>query len=177
MKNIKKIILSLAIVVISVITMSEVYLADPTEAPTEGPIKGGYNGDQGKGNEVTGSASQYTADEKGMGFIPAHTGYRFYIVDYEESYLSGRRRVKDVITDGVDIYMSQPDEINYNIKSYNIFKEDVHNNERSITTHVKDDFDITQSMPAPIENEGTEKLAGTQGSDPCVPNLIKIKTP
>ena len=155
MKNIKKIILSVVIVVMSVITMSGVYLADPTEAPTEG----GYNGNQGKGNEVTGSASQYTAEEKGMGFIPAHTGYRFYIVDYEESSLSGRRRVKDVITDGVDVYMSQPDEVNYNIKLYNIFKEDVYNNERSITRHTKDEFDIAQSMPAPIELTGGGQFA------------------
>ena len=111
-KTIKKIILSIAIMLISVVGVWSTCLA----------AEGGYNGDEGDGDTVNGGATQFTAEERGIGFSSEHTGYRFYIIEqeYDEGELlpSGYNPVKRVVTDVVDIYMSTPDSVNYNIIKY-----------------------------------------------------------
>lgn len=156
-KTIKKIILSIVIITLSVIRASSVCLAD----------NGGYNGDEGEGDTAKGDITQFTADERGIGFMPEHTGYRFYIIEqeYDEGELlpSGYNPVKRVVTDAVDIYMSTPDSVNYNIVTYNLLKEsDERNTVRSITAHPKSDFEITASMPAPIVYNGQFEVNGRE---------------
>lgn len=156
-KTIKKIILSIVIITLSVIRASSVYLAD----------NGGYNGDEGEGDTAKGDITQFTADERGIGFMTEHTGYRFYIIEqeYDEGELlpSGYNPVKRVVTDAVDIYMSTPDSVNYNIVKYNLLKEsDERNTARSITAHTKSDSEITASMPAPIVYNGQFEVNGRE---------------
>lgn len=156
-KTIKKIILSITIMLISVAGMWSTCLA----------AEGGYNGDEGEGDTVNGDAIQFTADERGMGFTSEHTGYRFYIIEqeYDEGELlpSGYNPVKRVVTDAVDIYMSTPDNINYNIVKYNLLKEsDERSKARNITAHYKGDFEVTASMPAPIVYDGQFEVNGRE---------------
>lgn len=150
MKNIKrKIVISIMVMLIGIMSVSTIYAE---EEPTTS--SNSYNGTEGKGDTVNGNVSQFTEEERGMGFISEHTGYRFYIVEYEEWDGMDTHKVKSIITDGVDIYMSQPDNINYNIQTYDKFKEDATGKAHNITASTKNDYKITKSIPYPIVSSG-----------------------
>lgn len=154
MKSInRKIVISIMVMLIGIMSASKVYAE---EEPTTS--SNSYNGTEGKGDTVNGNVSQFTQEERGIGFIPEHTGYRFYIVEYEEWDGMDTHKVKSIITDGVDIYMSQPDNINHNIQTYDKFKEDVTGKAHNIVTHIKDEIEVIKTarkqIPYPIISSG-----------------------
>ena len=149
MKNIKGKIFIIIMALMCIIGGGVVYAAEKPTASS-----GDYNGKEGEGDTVKGDASQFTDEERGIGFTPEHTGYRFYIVEYEEWEGMDTHKVKSIITDGVDIYMSQPDNINYNIQTYDRFKEDATGKAHNITASTKNDYKITKSIPYPIVSSG-----------------------
>lgn len=145
MKNIKKRLFIIIVALMCIKVSSVVYAEEETTTSSNN-----YNGTEGQGDTVNGNVSQFTEEERGMGFISEHTGYRFYIVEYEEWDGMDTHKVKSIITDGVDIYMSQPDNINHNIQTYDKFKEDGTGKAHNIVSHPKDDIEVIKTAQNPI---------------------------
>lgn len=149
MKNIKKRLFIIIVVLMCITVSSVVYAEEETTTSSNN-----YNGTEGQGDTAKGDASQFTNEERGIGFIPEHTGYRFYIVEYEEWEDMDTHKVKSIVTDGVDVYISQPDNINHNIQTYDKFKEDGTGKAHNITARTKNEYNITKSIPCPIVISG-----------------------
>ena len=146
----------------------------------------GYNGGQQDTDDTHGTADQYTPEEQGLGFSTVATGYRFYIAEYETDDYGYVRSLKRIVTlNAVDIYMSKPDKEGYTIDRYDTLKEEFKtgitdgdflggaatfnkNNgarlgqKHRINTHVKDEFEVTRGLPAPIVYDNPNFLPNGQ---------------
>lgn len=155
-------------------------------AGEEDETTGNYNGGQQDTDKTHGTTNQFTTEEKGLGFSTVATGYRFYIAEYETDDYGYVRSLKSIITpNAVDIYMSKPDKEGYTIDRYNTLKEEFKtgitdgdflggaatfnkNNgarlgrEHIIRTYVKNEYELTIGLPAPIRCEGDDFLPNGQ---------------
>lgn len=176
----------LLIVTLMLMTMiSSVCLAGQNDEPTQST--GEYNGGQQDTDKTHGTTSQFTDEERGLGFSTVATGYRFYIAEYEiDDYVSVCSLKKIITPNAVDIYMSKPDRDGYIIDRYNTLKEefkkgitdgdflsgaatsDKNNVARlgkrhNITSYVKDEVEVTRRyFPEPIRSEGNDFLPNGQ---------------
>lgn len=184
MKYIKKTFKFLMVTLMLIFMLSSVCLAGQNDEPTQ--PTGEYNGGQQDTDKTHGTSDQFTAEEQGLGFSTVATGYRFYIAEYETDDYCYVRSLKRIVTpNAVDIYMSKPDKDGYAIDRYNTLKEefktgitdgdflsgaatfDKNNVARlgkrhNITSYVKDEFEITRGLPAPIRCEGNDFLPNGQ---------------
>ena len=184
MKYIKKTFKFLIVTLMLMLTISNICSAGQNDEPTQ--ITGDYNGGQQDTDKTHGTLDQFTDEEKGLGFSTARTGYRFYIAEYEiDDYVSVCSLKKIITPNAVDIYMSKPDRDGYIIDRYNTLKEefkkgitdgdflsgaatsDKNNVARlgkrhNITSYVKDEFEVTRGLPAPIRCEGNDFLPNGQ---------------
>lgn len=174
MKRINKLVKTIIIAIVAVIMTSTVCFAETSSD--------GYNGGQQDTDDTHGTADQFTAEEQGLGFSTVATGYRFYIAEYETDDYGYVRSLKRIVTpNAVDIYMSKPDKDGYKIDRYDTLKEEFKtgitdgdflsgaatfdkNNvaglgkRHNITSYVKDEFEVTRGLPAPIRVEGNDFL-------------------
>lgn len=184
MKYTKKTFKLLIVTLMLMIMISSVCLAGQSDEPTQST--GEYNGGQQDTDKTHGTTSQFTEEERGLGFSTVATGYRFYIAEYEiDDYVSVCSLKKIITPNAVDIYMSKPDRDGYIIDRYNTLKEefkkgvtdedflseaatsDKNNVARlgkrhNITSYVKDEFEVTRGLPAPIRCEGNDFLPNGQ---------------
>jgi len=184
MKYTKKTFKLLIVTLMLMIMISSVCLAGQNDEPTQST--GEYNGGQQDTDKTHGTTSQFTEEERGLGFSTVATGYRFYIAEYEiDDYVSVCSLKKIITPNAVDIYMSKPDRDGYIIDRYNTLKEefkkgvtdedflseaatsDKNNVARlgkrhNITSYVKDEFEVTRGLPAPIRCEGNDFLPNGQ---------------
>lgn len=184
MKYTKKTFKLLIVTLMLMIMISSVCLAGQNDEPTQST--GEYNGGQQDTDKTHGTTSQFTEEERGLGFSTVATGYRFYIAEYEiDDYVSVCPLKKIITPNAVDIYMSKPDRDGYIIDRYNTLKEefkkgvtdedflseaatsDKNNVARlgkrhNITSYVKDEFEVTRGLPAPIRCEGNDFLPNGQ---------------
>ena len=184
MKYTKKTFKLLIVTLMLMIMISSVCLAGQNDEPTQST--GEYNGGQQDTDKTHGTTSQFTEEERGLGFSTVATGYRFYIAEYEiDDYVSVCSLKKIITPNAVDIYMSKPDRDGYIIDRYNTLKEefkkgvtdedflseaatsDKNNVARlgkrhNITSYVKDEFEVTRGLPAPIRSEGNDFLPNGQ---------------
>ena len=155
------------------------------ESTTQSP-NDNYNGGQQDTDKTHGTTSQFTEEERGLGFSEVATGYRFYIAEYEiDDYVSVCSLKKIITPNAVDIYMSKPDRDGYIIDRYNtlkkVFKKGIPDGDflsgaatsdknnvarlgkrHNIASYVKDESDITRDLPAPIRCEGNDFLPNGQ---------------
>lgn len=186
MKYIKKTIKILIVTLVFIITVSSKCLAGQDDEPTTQAPTGEYNGGQQDTDKTHGTLDQFTDEEKGLGFITVRTGYRFYIAEYEiDAYVSVCSLKKIITPNAVDIYMSKPDIDGYTIGRYNTLKEEFKTgitngdflsgtatSEKSnvarlgkkhiIKSYVKDEYEVTRGLPAPIRCEGDDFLPNGQ---------------
>ena len=184
MKYIKKTFKFLIVTLMLIFTISNICSAGQNDEPTQ--ITGEYNGGQQDTDKTHGTTDQFTDEERGLGFSTVATGYRFYIAEYEiDDYVSVCSLKKIITPNAVDIYMSKPDRDGYIIDRYNTLKEefkkgvtdedflseaaisDKNNVARlgkrhNITSYVKDEFEVTRRLPAPIMCEGNDFLPNGQ---------------
>lgn len=184
MKYIKKTFKFLIVTLMLILTISNICLAGQNDEPTQ--ITGEYNGGQQDTDKTHGTLDQFTDEEKGLGFTTFRTGYRFYIAEYEiDAYVSVCSLKKIITPNAVDIYMSKPDIDGYTIGRYNTLKEEFKTgiededflsetatSEKSnvarlgkkhiIKSYVKDEFEVTRRLPAPITSEGNDFLPNGQ---------------
>lgn len=185
MKYTKKTFKLLIVTLMLMIMVSSVCLAGQNDEPTQ--PTGEYNGGQQDTDKTHGTTSQFTNEERGLGFSAVATGYRFYIAEYEiDAYVSVCSLKKIITPNAVDIYMSKPDRDGYIIDRYNTLKEEFKkgitdgdflsgvatsdkNNvarlgkKHIIKSYVKDEFEITtRDFPAPIKCEGDDFLPNGQ---------------
>lgn len=184
MKYTKKTFKLLIVTLMLMIMISSVCLAGQNDEPTQST--GEYNGGQQDTDKTHGTTSQFTEEERGLGFSEVATGYRFYIAEYEiDAYVSVCSLKKIITPNAVDIYMSKPDRDGYIIDRYNTLKEefkkgitdgdflsgaatsDKNNVARlgkrhNIASYVKDESEITRDLPAPIRSEGNDFLPNGQ---------------
>ena len=180
MKYIKKTFKLLIIMLMLIATVSSTCLTGQNDEPTQ--PTGEYNGGQQDTDKTHGTTNQFTTEEKGLGFSTVATGYRFYIAEYETDDYGYVHSLKSIITpDAVDIYMSKPDKEGYKIDRYDTLKEEFKtgitdgdflggaatfdkNNvarlgrEHIIRTYVKNEYELTIGLPAPIRVEGNDFL-------------------
>lgn len=186
MKYIKKTFKILIATLILIMAVSSTCMAGQDgESTTQSP-NGNYNGGQQDTDKTHGTTDQFTDEERGLGFSAVATGYRFYIAEYEiDDYVSVCSLKKIITPNAVDIYMSKPDRDGYIIDRYNTLKEefkkgvtdedflseavtsDKNNVARlgkrhNITSYVKDEFEVTRGLPAPIRCEGNDFLPNGQ---------------
>ena len=178
MKRMNKLIKTIMIAVVAVIMTSTVCFAETSSD--------GYNGGQQDTDDTHGTADQFTAEEQGLGFSTVATGYRFYIAEYETDDYGYVRSLKRIVTpNAVDIYMSKPDKDGYKIDRYDTLKEEFKtgitdgdflsgaatfdkNNvaglgkRHNITSYVKDEFEVTRGLPAPILYDNPDFLPNGQ---------------
>ena len=181
MKYIKKTFKFLIVTLMLILMVSSVCSAGEEDETT-----GNYNGGQQDTDKTHGTTDQFTTEEKGLGFSTVATGYRFYIAEYETDDYGYVRSLKSIITpDAVDIYMSKPDKEGYKIDRYDTLKEEFKtgitdgdflsgaatfnkNNgarlgkEHIIRTYVKNEYELTVGLPAPIRCEGDDFLPNGQ---------------
>ncbi len=181
MKYIKKTFKFLIVTLMLILMVSSVCFAGEEDETT-----GNYNGGQQNTDKTHGTTDQFTTEEKGLGFSTVATGYRFYIAEYETDDYGYVRSLKSIITpDAVDIYMSKPDKEGYKIDRYDTLKEefktgitdgdflsgaatfDKNNvaglgNRHNITSYVKDEFEVTRGLPAPILYDNPDFLPNGQ---------------
>lgn len=186
MKYIKKTFRILMVTLILITTVSSTCMAGQDDEPTTQAPAGEYNGGQQDTDKTHGTTSQFTDEEKGLGFSTVATGYRFYIAEYEiDDYVSVCSLKKIITPNAVDIYMSKPDRDGYIIDRYNTLKEefkkgitdedflseaatsDKNNVARlgkrhNITSYVKNDYELLSGLPAPIRCEGDDFLPNGQ---------------
>jgi hypothetical protein len=185
MKYTKKTFKLLIVTLMLMIMISSVCLAGQNDEPTQ--PTGEYNGGQQDTDKTHGTTSQFTDEERGLGFSAVATGYRFYIAEYEiDAYVSVCSLKKIITPNAVDVYMSKPDRDGYIIDRYNTLKEEFKkgvtdedflseaatsdkNNvarlgkKHIIKSYVKDEFEITtRDLPAPIRCEGDDFLPNGQ---------------
>ena len=184
MKYIKKTFKFLIVTLMLILTISNICSAGQNDEPTQ--ITGDYNGGQQDTDKTHGTSDQFTDEEKGLGFSTVATGYRFYIAEYEiDDYVSVCSLKKIITPNAVDIYMSKPDRDGYIIDRYNTLKEEFKKgitdedflsgtatSEKSnvarlgkkhiIKSYVKDEFEVTRGLPAPIRCEGDDFLPNGQ---------------
>lgn len=182
MKYIKKTFKILIVTLILIMTVSSTCMAGQDDEPTTQAPAGEYNGGQQDTDKTHGTTSQFTDEEKGLGFSTVATGYRFYIAEYEiDAYVSVCSLKKIITPNAVDIYMSKPDRDGYIIDRYNTLKEEFKKgitdedflsgtvtSEKSnaarlgkkhiIKSYVKDEYEVTRGLPAPIRSEGDDFL-------------------
>ena len=186
MKYIKKTFKILIVTLMLILMVSSTCMAGQDgESTTQSP-NDNYNGGQQDTDKTHGTTSQFTDEEKGLGFSTVATGYRFYIAEYEiDDYVSVCSLKKIITPNAVDIYMSKPDRDGYIIDRYNTLKEefkkgvtdedflseaatsDKNNVARlgkrhNITSYVKDESEVTRGLPAPIRCEGDDFLPNGQ---------------
>lgn len=186
MKYIKKTIKILIVTLVFIITVSSKCLAGQDDEPTTQAPTGEYNGGQQDTDKTHGTIDQFTDEERSLGFSTVATGYRFYIAEYEiDDYVSVCSLKKIITPNAVDIYMSKPDIDGYTIGRYNTLKEEFKTgiededflsetatSEKSnvarlgkkhiIKSYVKDEFEVTRRLPAPITSEGNDFLPNGQ---------------
>lgn len=184
MKYTKKTFKLLIVTLMLMIMVSSVCLAGQNDEPTQ--PTGEYNGGQQDTDKTHGTTSQFTNEERGLGFSAVATGYRFYIAEYEiDAYVSVCSLKKIITPNAVDIYMSKPDRDGYIIDRYNTLKEefkkgitdgdflsvaatsDKNNVARlgkrhNITSYVKTDYELLSGLQAPIRCEGNDFLPNGQ---------------
>lgn len=186
MKYIKKTFKILIVTLMLILMVSSTCMAGQDgESTTQSP-NDNYNGGQQDTDKTHGTTDQFTDEERGLGFSTVATGYRFYIAEYEiDDYVSVCSLKKIITPNAVDIYMSKPDRDGYIIDRYNTLKEefkkgitdgdflsgaatsDKNNVARlgkrhNITSYVKDEFEVTRGLPAPIRSEGNDFLPNGQ---------------
>lgn len=186
MKYIKKTFKILIATLILIMAVSSTCMAGQDDESTTQSPNGNYNGGQQDTDKTHGTTDQFTDEERGLGFSTVATGYRFYIAEYEiDDYVSVCSLKKIITPNAVDIYMSKPDRDGYIIDRYNTLKEefkkgitdgdflsgastsDKNNVARlgkrhNITSYVKDEFEVTRGLPAPIRCEGNDFLPNGQ---------------
>lgn len=185
MKYIKKTFKILIVTLMLILMISSTCMAGQNDEPTQST--GEYNGGQQDTDKTHGTTSQFTDEERGLGFSTVATGYRFYIAEYEiDDYVSVCSLKKIITPNAVDIYMSKPDRDGYIIDRYNTLKEefkkgitdgdflsgaatsDKNNVARlgkrhNITSYVKDEVEVTRRyFPEPIRSEGNDFLPNGQ---------------
>ena len=186
MKYIKKTFKILIVTLMLILMISSTCMAGHDDESTTQSPNDNYNGGQQDTDKTHGTSDQFTDDEQGLGFSTVATGYRFYIAEYEiDDYVSVCSLKKIITPNAVDIYMSKPDRDGYIIDRYNTLKEefkkgitdgdflsgastsDKNNVARlgkrhNITSYVKDEFEITRGLEAPIRCEGNDFLPNGQ---------------
>lgn len=186
MKYIKKTFKFLIVTLMLIITISSICLAGENDEPTTQAPTGEYNGGQQDADKTHGTADQYPPEEQGLGFSTVATGYRFYIAEYETDVYGSVHSLKRIVTpNAVDIYMSKPDKDGYKIDRYDTLKEEFKtgitdgdflsgaatfdkNNvaglgkRHNVTSYVKDEFEVTRGLPAPILYDNPDFLPNGQ---------------